>query len=292
MLTADGKLQLFENFVVDRELPKHKKLQRTADTSEFSSDGDSGQIMTHGEWRASVGLATEDVDLHGAAAAAPEAKRSLRDRVLFWRKGPGDGGTEHESPLSIEQFFASVKNTAEELKAVEERARGYEQATISAKRSGQTALYEKLQFGLTAARNEAQLIGMGLPKYITEERIVAFYKQSKKGLRFDWVRHFLRPIPDEIVAKKARADELHLFDNYAVLHYDPKEKSFAETEADKIAKEARKRDPILFGLMQGRRILYFVGDWVDEVCDLTLDQIADALGREAVGSLDASILSP
>ena len=30
--------------------------------------------------------------------------------------------------------------------------------------------------------------------------------------------------------------------------------------------------------------LVFVGDWVDELCDLTLDQIADALG-ERVGDV-------
>jgi len=37
--------------------------------------------------------------------------------------------------------------------------------------------------------------------------------------------------------------------------------------------------------MEGSRKLYFVGDWVDEFCDLQLDQIADALGKDAIGTL-------
>ncbi len=43
--------------------------------------------------------------------------------------------------------------------------------------------------------------------------------------------------------------------------------------------------PILFGVIKGRRRLYFVGDWVDEFCDLTFDQIADALGKDNIGSV-------
>lgn len=67
-----------------------------------------------------------------------------------------------------------------------------------------------------------------------------------------------------------------------MLHYDPEKKSYLETQAEKAA----KRDPILFGVMKGRRILYYVGDWIDEVCDLTLDQIADLLGSHVVENIE------
>ena len=66
-----------------------------------------------------------------------------------------------------------------------------------------------------------------------------------------------------------------------MLHYDPQAKAFSETEEEK----ARKRDPILFGLMKDRRVLYFVGDWVDDVCGLTLDQVAEIIGKRAIQSL-------
>jgi hypothetical protein len=66
-----------------------------------------------------------------------------------------------------------------------------------------------------------------------------------------------------------------VFDNYALLHYDPKAKAFSLTAAQ----EAAKRDPILFGLIEGVRKLYFVADWKDDECDLTMDEVARVLGH-------------
>ena len=106
-----------------------------------------------------------------------------------------------------------------------------------------------------------------------EETLVDFVKKSPRGLRLDWVRNFTRVVPDDVLATKVECDSRGIFDNYAVLHYDPDGKSWAETEAER---EARK-DPILFGFVEGRRVLYFVGEWIDEFCDLSLDQIADVL---------------
>ena len=146
------------------------------------------------------------------------------------------------------------------------------------KRSGQTALVEKLQGGLDAFRGESQLVAVGLTRYVEEQDLVRFYKQSDRGLRLDWVRNFTRIIPDAVLETKLRCDELKVFDNYVVLHYDPEAKSFAETEAER----AKRRDPILFGVIRGSTALYFVGDWIDELCDLTLHQIADARGAGAV----------
>ena len=154
------------------------------------------------------------------------------------------------------------------------------------KQAGQQALFEQLTAGLNAYKMETQLLALGLPKYVEEKDLVAFYKQSKRGLRLDWIRNFTRQIPREILDKKVRADEIGIFDNYVVLHYDPAAKSFAETEAEKAA----RKDPILFGLMEGCRRLYHVGDWKDEFCDLTLDQIADAMGDEVVKDLATETL--
>jgi hypothetical protein len=123
----------------------------------------------------------------------------------------------------------------------------------------------------------------GVDVYLSEGSLVRFYKASKKGLRLDWVANFTRTIPPEVATKKVRADEVGAFDNYVVLHYDPAEKAFSETEWEQLARTSK--DPILFGLMKGRRILYFVGDWIDEVCDLTLDQLADVIGKDAVKTI-------
>jgi predicted DNA-binding WGR domain protein len=204
--------------------------------------------------------------------------------MSFWNRLFGKKDTrETTGTMSVEEFFSSVKNTAEELQIVKERAKGYEEAVKNARATGQRALVERLEAGLNAVRMETQLVAMGLTKYLSEGSLVRFYKASKKGLRLDWVANFTRTIPPEVATKKVRADEVGAFDNYVVLHYDPAEKAFSETEWEQLARTSK--DPILFGLMKGRRILYFVGDWIDEVCDLTLDQLADVIGKDAVKTI-------
>lgn len=57
-----------------------------------------------------------------------------------------------------------------------------------------------------------------------------------------------------------------------------------------IEKERREKDPIIFGTFQNKDTdtiidrFYYLGDWVDEFCDLTLDkfvnEMSEATGRE------------
>lgn len=83
-----------------------------------------------------------------------------------------------------------------------------------------------------------------------------------------------RPIPEEVVDKIGKANELEVFDNYAVLYFDPNGEIYKETEQQR----AKRKDPILFGLISGSNKLYYVADWIDEYCDLTLEKFVDTLG--------------
>ena len=46
---------------------------------------------------------------------------------------------------------------------------------------------------------------------------------------------------------------------------------------DTPAEEIKKRDPIVFGVIAGSNKLYYITDWVDEYCDLTLAKFVDTL---------------
>jgi hypothetical protein len=304
MITQDGNhLVVIEDMSIDWNLPKYrkpaKKVAARTDTSanniiigydskdgevpvlDLTSDDEEDKMSLDEsqETRMPVNVLWNSATNPGIQLLPyPQKGPGFFDRLAFWKKAPTP---EPEPTLSIEDFFKSVKNTQQELVIVLERAAGYERAMVTAKKAGQTALLERLVAGLNAHKMETQLVAMGLVKFVFEEDIVRFYKQCKKGLRLDYVRNFSRVIPEAIVAKQHRANELGLFDNYVILHYDPQAKSYAETAAEK----ARRKDPILFGLMKGRRQLYVMGDWIDEVCDLTLDQFAEQLGADAVGLL-------
>lgn len=280
MLTRAGdRLAVIEDFRIDFDLPKHnKQKQDVFDTdSDEEEDGVRSRmpvqrIIMSANPRFAGGVEF-GVQQLAVSPPIPWYKRLFSTQ----KKEPDEIGPQ----MSIQEFFASVKNSAQELITVNERAVGYEKALRNAKQMGQDALFEKLSSGLNAFKMETQLIAMGLTKYVEEQDIVAFYKQSKKGLRLDYVKNFTRTVPESIMLKKTHADELFIFDSYVVLHYDPDAKAFAETEKEK---EARK-DPILFGLMKDITKLYFIGDWIDEHCDLTLDQLAETMGRSVVQSI-------
>lgn len=274
MITTQDRLFVIEDFKVDRDLPKFQKrkskVQQTAE--QYASKFSAEEFEEDGIWNPMTGGGTT----LEASSDGRWTVQAIIKPTPWWKRWFAPKPV--APTMSILDFFKLVKNSQQELVVVQSRAAGYEAALTNARLSGQKALMEKLEAGLNAFRMETQLLALGLNRYVEEEAIVRFYKQSKKGLRLDWIRNFTRPIPEAVIATKTRADELGIFDNYVVLHYDPQAKSYAETKAEV---DARK-DPILFGLMKDRTQLYCVGDWVDEHCDLTLDQFADLMGATAV----------
>jgi hypothetical protein len=273
IFNADNKLDVFENFQTDRNLPKFQSPDNEGE--ELMGSSDSSSLVFTGRHRGGVTLTSNFAVNSGSVE--PKHWYSWFTR-LFKKRPP-------KPTMTIEQVFTSLKNNVAELEIVAERAAGYAAAMQRARESGQTALLEQLEQGLGAARGEAQLVAMGLGKYLDEAQVVVFVKQAKKGLRLDWIANFTRVVPTTLIALKMQADQRGVFDNYVILHYDPKKKSWAETNAEK----ARRKDPILFGVMEGKRRLYYVGDWVDELCDLTLDGVADVLGKESIHSLKESV---
>ena len=216
------------------------------------------------------------IDFQGSAKILD---KGLWARIKRWWMS---NGRNDPKEISVAQFFSSVKNNVEELKIVQERAQGYAEAIHQAQMAGQQALVESLERNLRVARTEAQLAATGAVRFVSEETIVKFAKQTKRGLRLDWIKNFARPLPNDVLEVKLKTDGLGIFDNYVVLHYDPDGRATQMTEAE--VAEAKK-DPILFGVIENRRRLYFIADWVDEQCDLTLDQIADTLGSKAIEHL-------
>jgi hypothetical protein len=266
MITNENRLSVIEDFRIDPDLPKFQK----------KSQEWNPMMMSEDEFNRSSIVLSSNPSQFVVQGPAPKAPR-----VSWYKRWFAPKPSPPALVMSVEDFFKSIKNSTQELTVIQTRATGYETALLNAKKAGQKALVEKLSAGLNAFKMETQLLAIGLTRFVKEEDVVRFYKQSKKGLRLDWIRNFARPIPEDVTATKAHADELGIFDNYVVLHYDPQAKAFAETQEE----TAARKDPILFGLMKDRTQLYFVGDWIDEHCDLTLDQFAEVLGAGAVQTL-------
>ena len=271
MFNNQDRLNIFENFRTDRQLLKFMRPKAKSAMGESEDDSDVGTDESFSFNNGTILIRSES-PVVSVPSSAPKSWVSRLWARVRRKKTP-------TIEMTVAEFFRSVKNTTSQLEVVDERAAGYEKAMMDAVWMGQTALKEQLQKGLLATRSEAQLVAMGLGKYIEESAVVAFAKKSSKAIRLDWIANFVRLIPDNIRELKRSADALDIFDNYVVMHHDPTGKSWSETEAER---KERERDPILFGVIEGRRRLYYVGDWADEFCDLTLDHVADTLGKDVI----------
>lgn len=177
--------------------------------------------------------------------------------------------------FSVLDFFSIIKKVSKEsADTYKDRVLKYLAAIHNAKKTGQSALIEKLAREMLANKYEAELYANGLYYAVTEQQVVDFAKKTEKGLALIYLTNFARPLPEEVVNKIDEINSLYVFDNYAVLTYDPNGECYLETEEEK----QKRKDPILFGLISGSNKLYYITDWVDDVCDLTLEQFVDTLG--------------
>ena len=130
---------------------------------------------------------------------------------------------------------------------------------------------------------EAAVAAAGFTSYVTEDVMIQFLQKSERGTMVEFLRYYEDEIPQEAVEKKLAADKLMIFDNYVVVHYSDlisKAANVEKTEsAEKEKKErAKRRDPILFGLIKNSRKLYYICDWVTDTDDLTLEKLEKELG--------------
>lgn len=179
--------------------------------------------------------------------------------------------------FSVLDIFDQVKIISGKEREFADRVNSYLSLIHKANDLHQEAQVEILLTKLVIHIYESVLAVSGFNHYITFKDLISLQLNCKKQLNLDYIRNFTRVIPDEVYEKKIIADNLLVFDNYVILHYDPEGKSFSLTdEEEKII----KKDPILFGVINGSEKLYYIADWIDDYCDLTLDQVIEKLGED------------
>lgn len=189
-----------------------------------------------------------------------------------------------ERAFDVVEFFSHVKLKADQTPAYIDRVNKYLNYLQYVDRCGQTALKEKLIANMVINKLESILFAAGKFKLITEEDILSFAKNSPRALCLDYINNYVRIIPIEVIEKKMEFDKLEVFDNYVVMHYDVDGNSTDKTTKEKKEEIRKAKDPIMFGVINGSKKLYYVADWIDEYCDLTLDKVIEILGKETVES--------
>jgi len=299
------ELEIFDNFQIDENLPKHQKPDIT------KIDNESGNIQTNpivfsqsmyingtrfrtgGSGVVGGGL-WNPVDGWNDSSGweAHKIPAALKWKFIFigWFKRLYVWFKKKTYYNNIYKFFMDFDGHVSNLNVVEEMANYYQNALQQAKESGQEALVDKIEDLIDVYKYETLLYSMRLTKFVTEGQIYDFYMKKAGGnraLKLTWIKNFTRVIPSDVLEIKRKVDEKKIFDNYVILHYDI---AGTSEELTKKEKEIRK-DPILFGVLAKSNKLYYIADWKDEVCDLTLETMFEELGENVLKINNKSVKS-
>lgn len=267
-VTGKWVLSVFENFRIDRLLPKYTPKKEDKDGIFFKNTDDvlSSAVVNMSSWRVSD---------NGGYEKTPWKLKLLWRIEKFLGLSPAKREVVPSGKMNPLEILLSVHGSLKEAQDYINRLNLYDEVIKQAKEAGQIARLEQLMIARKIVQLESMLIAAGFGKYMSEDTAVEFATKCQKGLRLDWVCNFTRPIPPDILAKKVEIDRLQVFDNYVIMHYDPDAQAFALTKQQ----EEAKKDPILFGVIEGVRKLYYIGDWKDDVCSLTMEEVETVLGR-------------
>lgn len=158
--------------------------------------------------------------------------------------------------------------------------------------TGQTVAAKKLIFHLETIEREREVIKEGIDTFVYRDEIIQYIQDvAKETVKIIDLKHYEREIPDEIYDAFLKVKDI--FDQFYVVFTD-----YTGVVQRQIEKERRDKDPILFGAFldekSGTMIerMYFIGDWVDEYCDLTLDKMVNVMEKQTNKQIVRSILTP
>ena len=182
-----------------------------------------------------------------------------------------------------ELYFKYIKSKFGVLERLrlDRRVKRLEKAFNEAVEAGQYILAEKFLTDYSRELRESMIYAKGFKFFIEREDLMKHRNNIREGHISDTrLEEYTRIIPKAVLAKKKKAEGL--FDGFVVYHYwnDEVEKKVAEKQKMTPSEERAMRDPVLFGYIKECNRLYFIADWEDEFCDLTFDEIIDALGKE------------
>lgn len=158
--------------------------------------------------------------------------------------------------------------------------------------TGQKAAMRKLLFHLESIEAEREIVKMGINTFIYRDDIEEYIDDiAQDAVKIIELENYEREIPDEIVAIIEQVKDK--FDKLYIVFTD-----YTGKVERKVEKERRQKDPILFGTFQNERTatvidrFYFLGDWEDEYCDLTLDKMVNEVNVAKQRNIVKTINTP
>ncbi len=199
-----------------------------------------------------------------------------------------------ESQLTPQQYFEQVKERKHNI-TDEELVKVYDnclELLNKYKITGQKKGMRKLMFHIKCIEKEREIVKMGINTFIYRDDIEEYIDTvAKDTVKIIELENYEREIPDEIVEVIAATKDK--FDQLYVVFTD-----YTGKVERQIEKERRDKDPILFGTFQNqsnRTVIdrfYYLGDWEDEYCDLTLDKMVNETEKAGKRNIVKTISTP
>lgn len=235
-----------------------------------------------GEWELNGSMVRiGDVPHDPAESAAFWKKFKLRREKADARKAAKD----KKKGMGVEFFFRYSQSIAESLgkkdrSALDREIAHFEASFGDAVNRGQTSLGRAMLDEALLRCKEAAAVAAGYDRFVLYGKLERHFDHIREGkVAMTMYEDFMRPVPDDVLAKKKAAHPF--FDGFAVMHcYDPKKMArsgMTSEERRKMEGREKPRDPILFGCHEGSDRLWFVADWIDELCDLTFGELVKAM---------------
>ena len=182
--------------------------------------------------------------------------------------------------ITPSQYFDYIKGAKNVIttEALKESFETFVALADKYQKIGQVESLKKLSFLASTLVKEEKLIEMGINTYVYKDVIEDYIENvADKTVKIVELSRYMREIPDELVETIEKAKPI--FDELYVVFTD-----YTGKEERKVEKERRDKDPILFGVFKNDNNVadrfYFLGDWVDEYCDLTLDKMVEQYKKE------------
>lgn len=182
---------------------------------------------------------------------------------------------EIKKEITPSQYFDFVKGAKNEITTDALKNSYNTFITLAEKynKLGQVKSLQKLCFLASTLMKEEKLIEIGITTYVYKDVIEDYIMNvADKAVKIVELSRYMREIPDELVETIEKTKPI--FDEFYVVFTD-----YTGKEERKVEKERRDKDPILFGVFKNNSNVadrfYFLGDWVDEYCDLTLDKMVE-----------------
>jgi hypothetical protein len=182
-----------------------------------------------------------------------------------------------ESSILPDQYFHRLKGLKKKMSA-ESLDQLHDNAMILLNKYadvGQHKASAKLIFQIECIISEKQLLDLGIDTFVYRDDVEEYIDHIEKDVvKIMEIANYERDIPDEI-AEAIKATR-HIFTDYYIVFTD-----YTGKVEKSVEKERRKKDPIVFGVIhdKNRTMLldrfYFIGDWEDEYCDLTLAKMVE-----------------